>query len=639
MYQHVFWFYSHPAVYIMMLPGFGIISEVISTHARKPIFGYRMMAFSLVAIVILGFTVWAHHMFVSGMQSWIRIPMMITTMLIAVPTGIKIFSWLATLWRGVIHLRTPMLFALGFITMFTLGGISGIMLAVVPFDIHVSDTYFIVAHIHYVLFGGSVFTIFAGIYHWFPKMTGRMYDEGLGRLHFWMSFIFFNLTFGPMHLVGIDGMPRRVADYAEQYATWNAIISISAFIFGASFLIFLYNMIASWRHGPAAVGNPWRAQLDRVAGVLAAAGVQLRRGADRGRRAVRVRRARARSTPSSRRRRPQAQAPCRRRPAGAAHHRRLTDEAHPRSGQRDGGRQAADRRRSASGPRGEEVEAHVISPQNQPQHGYVIYDEHVRDAAENRLEMTLALLREAGIEADGEVMDPDPYSAVMDALGEQDYDEIVISTHPETRSGWLREGLVDRVGARRPAPVEHVVVDLDAERDDMKRTLVVANQTVARPSCSRCCKKKAERGAAPLHRDRAAGRVGRRRRRRRRTSGSRRRSRRWRTPGSTAIGQVEHPDPYTAIQNALQFYAPDDIVISTFPETRSGWLRGDLIGRVEASTGKPVEHVVSEEAPDGIGIDRRPHRPRASTTGRPRPTSRRGSRPSSSGCCFSSSPR
>src|SRR5215204_4413551 len=259
MYQHVFWFYSHPAVYIMMLPGFGIISEVISTHSRKPVFGYRMMAFSLVAIVILGFTVWAHHMFVSGMQSWIRVPMMITTMLIAVPTGIKIFSWLATLWRGVIHLRTPMLFALGFITMFTLGGISGIMLAVVPFDIHVSDTYFIVAHIHYVLFGGSVFTIFAGIYHWFPKITGRMYDETLGRIHFWMSFIFFNLTFGPMHLVGIEGMPRRVADYAEQYATWNVIISISAFIFGASFLIFLYNVIASWRHGPLAEGNPWRA--------------------------------------------------------------------------------------------------------------------------------------------------------------------------------------------------------------------------------------------------------------------------------------------------------------------------------------------------------------------------------------------
>jgi cytochrome c oxidase subunit I len=260
MYQHVFWFYSHPAVYIMMLPGFGIVSEVITANARKPIFGYRMMAFSLLAIVVLGFTVWAHHMFVSGMFSWLRIPMMITTMLIAVPTGIKIFSWLATLWRGVIHLRTPMLFALGFITMFTLGGISGVMLAMVPVVIHVSDTYFVVAHIHYVLFGGSVFTIFAGIYHWFPKMTGRMYDETLGRVHFWLSFVFFNLTFGPMHLVGVDGMPRRVADYASEFATLNAVISVSAFLFGLSFLIFLYNMIASWRFGPRADSNPWHAK-------------------------------------------------------------------------------------------------------------------------------------------------------------------------------------------------------------------------------------------------------------------------------------------------------------------------------------------------------------------------------------------
>jgi cytochrome c oxidase subunit I len=259
MYQHVFWFYSHPAVYIMMLPGFGIISEVLAVKSRKPVFGYRMMAFSLLAIVVLGFTVWAHHMFVSGMQSWIRIPMMVTTAIIAVPTGIKIFSWLATLWRGVLKLDTPMLFALGFITMFVCGGISGVMLAIIPFTIHVSDTYFIVAHIHYVLFGGSLFTIFAGVYYWFPKMTGRMYDETLGKIHFWTTFVFFNLTFAPMHVVGIEGMPRRVADYADQFATWNLIISLASFGVGLSTLVFLYNMVVSWKGGPRAVANPWRA--------------------------------------------------------------------------------------------------------------------------------------------------------------------------------------------------------------------------------------------------------------------------------------------------------------------------------------------------------------------------------------------
>ncbi len=259
MYQHVFWFYSHPAVYIMMLPGFGIISEILAVKARKPIFGYRMMAFSLLAIVVLGFTVWAHHMFVSGMQSWIRIPMMITTAIIAVPTGIKVFSWLATLWRGVLRLDTPMLFALGFLTMFVLGGISGVMLAIIPIVIHVSDTYFIVAHIHYVLFGGSLFTIFAGVYFWFPKMTGRMYDETLGKIHFWMTFVGFNATFGPMHLIGIQGMPRRVSDYAEQYAGWNLFISLAGFLVGISTLVFVYNMVASWRGGARASANPWRA--------------------------------------------------------------------------------------------------------------------------------------------------------------------------------------------------------------------------------------------------------------------------------------------------------------------------------------------------------------------------------------------
>jgi cytochrome c oxidase subunit I len=258
MYQHVFWFYSHPAVYIMMLPGFGIISEILAVKSRKPIFGYRMMAFSLLAIVVLGFTVWAHHMFTSGMADWIRIPMAITTCIIAVPTGIKIFSWLATLWRGVLHLDTAMLFALGFLTTFTLGGVSGVMLAMIPFDIHVSATYFIVAHIHYVLFGGSLMTIFAGVYYWFPKMTGRMYDERLGKWHFWSTFIFFNLTFGPMHILGLQGMPRRVATYAAQFADLNLFISIASWILGLSTLIFVYNMITSWRGGPRSVANPWR---------------------------------------------------------------------------------------------------------------------------------------------------------------------------------------------------------------------------------------------------------------------------------------------------------------------------------------------------------------------------------------------
>jgi cytochrome c oxidase subunit 1 len=258
MYQHVFWFYSHPAVYIMMLPGFGIISEILAVKSRKPIFGYRMMAFSLLAIVVLGFTVWAHHMFTSGMPAWIRIPMAITTVIIAVPTGIKIFSWLATLYRGVLHVDTPMLFALGFLVTFSAGGISGIMLAMIPFDIHVSASYFIVAHIHYVLFGGSLMTIFAGVYYWFPKMTGRMFDERLGKWHFWSTFIFFNLTFGPMHILGLEGMPRRVATYEAQFANMNLFISICSWLLGASTLIFLYNMVTSWRGGPKAEANPWR---------------------------------------------------------------------------------------------------------------------------------------------------------------------------------------------------------------------------------------------------------------------------------------------------------------------------------------------------------------------------------------------
>ncbi len=256
-YQHVFWFYSHPAVYIMILPGFGIISEVISVMAKKPIFGYRAIAFSSAGIAILGFSVWAHHMFASGMEDWLRVPMMISTMLIAIPTGIKIFSWVATLWEGVIEMSTAMLFAIGFIFTFVIGGVTGIWLAAVPFDQHVHDTYFVVAHFHFVLFGGSVMTVFAGLYFWYPKVTGRLLDERLGRLHFWVTFVASIATFLPMHWIGLEGMPRRVADYAPKFADWNLFISISGFILGAGMLIFVYNAIVSARHGALATANPW----------------------------------------------------------------------------------------------------------------------------------------------------------------------------------------------------------------------------------------------------------------------------------------------------------------------------------------------------------------------------------------------
>ena len=291
-YQHIFWFYSHPAVYIMMLPGFGIISEVISTHARKPIFGYRLMALALIGIVVLSYSVWAHHMFVAGMFSWLRVPMMFTTLLIAVPTGIKIFSWLGTLYFGKIHTySTAMLFALAFIVTFTIGGISGVMLGMVPIDIHVSDTYFIVAHIHFVLFGGSVFTIFAGIYHWFPKITGRMYDEKLGRVHFWGTLVGTWGTFIPMHWIGMDGMPRRVADYAapvRRLEPADQLLRLHARRDPARLPLQHDRQLAL---RPARRSQPLAGELDRVAGLLAAADLQLRRDPARRRRPLRVRRA------------------------------------------------------------------------------------------------------------------------------------------------------------------------------------------------------------------------------------------------------------------------------------------------------------------------------------------------------------
>ncbi len=257
LWQHMFWFYSHPAVYIMILPAFGAISEILPTFARKPIFGYKMIAFSSCAIAILGFMVWAHHMFTSGMAPELQLPFMVLTMLIAIPTGVKIFSWVTTLWRGVISFATPMLFATGFLATFTLGGITGVFLAAVPFDLHAHGTYFIVAHLHYVLVGGSLMGILAMLFFWYPKMTGRLMNEVLGKWAFWLFLIGFNGTFLPMHWLGMWGMPRRVAVYDPQFQAWNEIASLFSFIMTAALLLVIVNVIWSLKNGKPSGPNPW----------------------------------------------------------------------------------------------------------------------------------------------------------------------------------------------------------------------------------------------------------------------------------------------------------------------------------------------------------------------------------------------
>jgi len=258
-YQHLFWFYSHPAVYIMVLPAFGLVSEILPVHARKPLFGYTTMVYSILAIVFLGLIVWAHHMFTSGTPPWMRLFFTIATSFIAVPTGIKFFNWLATLWGGKIALNSAMLFACAFIVNFVLGGITGVALAQVPFDIHVHDTYFVVAHFHYIVYGGTVFIIFSAVYHWYPKITGRMLNEPLGMLHFVLTFVGFNLCFGPQHWLGMNGMPRRVSEYDPQFTLMNQISSVGALLMALSTLPFLINVFHSAWRGRVAGNNPWRA--------------------------------------------------------------------------------------------------------------------------------------------------------------------------------------------------------------------------------------------------------------------------------------------------------------------------------------------------------------------------------------------
>ncbi|MBH32107.1 MAG: cytochrome c oxidase subunit I [Gammaproteobacteria bacterium] len=257
MFQHIFWFFGHPEVYILILPSFGVVSSIIPTFARKPLFGYSSMVYATASIAFLSFIVWAHHMFTVGIPLAGELFFMFATMLIAVPTGVKVFNWVSTMWRGSMTFETPMLFAIGFIIMFTIGGFSGLMLAIVPADFQYHDTYFVVAHFHYVLVPGSIFAIMAACYYWLPKWTGYMYPEGLGKIHFWLSTIFVNLTFFPMHFVGLAGMPRRIPDYSLQFADYNMIASIGAFGFGFAQLIFVYVVFKCIRGGEKATDEVW----------------------------------------------------------------------------------------------------------------------------------------------------------------------------------------------------------------------------------------------------------------------------------------------------------------------------------------------------------------------------------------------
>lgn len=260
MYQHLFWFFGHPEVYIMILPAFGIISEVIPTFARKRLFGYEFMVGAVAAIALLSYVVWGHHMFTAGMAVGTQLYFMYATMLIAVPTGIKVFNWVATMWRGSLTFETPMLFAIAFVILFTIGGFSGLMLAITPADYQYQDTYFVVAHFHYVLVAGALLSIFCAVYYWLPKWTGRYYNETLGKVHFWLTLIGVNLTFFPMHFLGLAGMPRRITDYALQYSEFNAVCTVGAFILGFSQLIFLYNVMTTmFGKGKKATAHVWEA--------------------------------------------------------------------------------------------------------------------------------------------------------------------------------------------------------------------------------------------------------------------------------------------------------------------------------------------------------------------------------------------
>ncbi len=441
MYQHIFWCYSHPAVYIMLLPGFGIISEVIATFARKPLFGYRAMAFSMVAIAVLGFGVWAHHMFVSGMAPWLRVPMMVTTIIIAVPTGVKMWSWLATLWRGKIHMKTPMLWALGFLFTFLIGGLSGVFLGVVPVDIPVSDTYFVTAHLHYVLYGGSVYTIFAGLYYWFPKMTGKMYSERLGQWHFWLTFVGTQLTFFPMHWQGLQGMPRRVADYDSRFAAVNGIETIGSYMLGIAIIIFFYNVVVSWKSGPKAPWNPWRGKtLEWMV-----------------------------SSPP-----PLFNFDVIPQVVGGPYQYGIPDARHAVvfAPEAFGGELKEDTRYPVVVVANQTLtsQALINDIRSRDSEGLWSFELVVpvgdgdRTIAHRRLATTLAILAGHGVAATGRVADGDVVEVATQAVRDADAYEVVVATLPLAESAWMRSDALDRIRKATGTPISHVVVPANDAR-------------------------------------------------------------------------------------------------------------------------------------------------------------------------------
>ena len=257
LFQHVFWFFGHPEVYILILPAFGIVSTVIPAFARKPLFGYRSMVFATIGIGLLSIFVWGHHMFTVGFPAWGQVFFMYATLLVSIPTGVKVFNWIATMWKGSMTFETPMLWAVGFLFVFVAGGVTGVILACAAVDVQLQDSYYVVAHFHYVMVAGSLFGLYAGAYYWLPKWTGHMYDERLGQWHFWLSMVFFNMTFFLMHFLGLAGMPRRIPDYALQFTDFNRIASIGAFGFGLSQLLFLYIVVKCIRGGAPAPAKVW----------------------------------------------------------------------------------------------------------------------------------------------------------------------------------------------------------------------------------------------------------------------------------------------------------------------------------------------------------------------------------------------